>query len=257
MKLSPLTIFILGASLSFIFITYAVFQHFMPNRAEADNFEKYADSLRTEAEKMPRARQRVALATKMVNDIAGQWQQVVAAKTPLIGVRNGGIDLAVNRWQLTKDARDYRNNVQRAINRQLHVGGVKVITGPEVPMPSDSAQSVLEGYFNYPAISFPVAIFNLGTVTVRGTFDQISNHVKAWSFMPHYLAVADGLRLTGTSPNLTGTYNLSVVAFIRGDKIYPPVPEGTAAAGAGGGPTGGGGPINAPTAVGAGGVGRG
>jgi hypothetical protein len=49
--------------------------------------------------------------------------------------------------------------------------------------------------------------------------------------MPNYLAVADGLQITGTTPTMTGRYNLTVVAYIRGDKIAPPVPEGGAAPG--------------------------
>jgi len=52
------------------------------------------------------------------------------------------------------------------------------------------------------------------------------------------LAVADGLNLTGTAPILTGTYNLSVVGYIRSNIVYPGVKEGaptTMPAGGGGG----------------------
>lgn len=59
--------------------------------------------------------------------------------------------------------------------------------------------------------------------------------------MPNFLAVADGLQITGTSPVLTGTYNLTMVAFIRGDRVFPRVPDGVAAP-AGGAPGPGGAP---------------
>ena len=51
--------------------------------------------------------------------------------------------------------------------------------------------------------------------------------------MPNYLAVADGLRLDGTSPNLTGTYNLTIVGFMRTKSLAPDVPEGAAVASTG------------------------
>jgi hypothetical protein len=128
-------------------------------------------------------------------------------------------------------------------------------------MPTGNATQVVETYFNYPAIRFPVAVFDLGQVTVQGTYGQITENVRSWSDMPRYLAVASDLQITGTSPRLTGTYNVTVVAYIRGDKISAPVPEVAGAVviggqGGGGGvaPGGGGGapagPPNTPTAAG-------
>lgn len=108
----------------------------------------------------------------------------------------------------------------------------------------------MAGYFNYPAMGHPVAVFNLGTITVRGTFSQISDNIRSWTNMPNYLAVADGLQITGTSPVMTGTYNLTVVAFVRGKKIAPAVPEGSGGGAGGTSQAGGGG-------AGAGGGGRG
>ena len=89
------------------------------------------------------------------------------------------------------------------------------------------------------------------------------DNVRAYKTMPHYLAVADGLRIDGTSPNLTGTYNLTIVGFIRAKKIAPAVNEGAAAAatggfgGTGGFPGGPGGPGGFGGPGGPGGAGRG
>ncbi|MBV6458011.1 MAG: hypothetical protein HONBIEJF_01133 [Fimbriimonadaceae bacterium] len=254
MKLSPLTIILLGLSISIGVLSFALFHHYLPNKATTENLLTQVDLLKTEAGKQKRAEQRVLKAVEMVQLKADEWQAVVAAHTPPHGLGAGGIDLARNRWQLVIDARKFRNEVQRDLNRQLRRGGVTVENGPTIPFPSTSATNVVETYFNYPSIRFPVAIYDLGTVSVRGTFDQIDQHVRAWSTMPNYLAVTDGLRITGTSPNLLATYNLSLVAYIRGETVSPPVPEGAApASGSGGGPGtpgfgggGGGGPRGGP-----------
>jgi hypothetical protein len=150
----------------------------------------------------------------------------------------GGINIGVQAWQLTVDSKKFRNNIQRALNAQVRRGGVTVLAAPKVPEPDDSAATILANYYNYPAIKFPVVIFDLGTVSVRGTYKQIMDNVRSYSTMPRYLVVVDGLRIEGTAPVLTATYNLTLVGYIRGTKIYPPVPEGAASAtnsGGGGG----------------------
>ncbi|HRF61225.1 MAG TPA: hypothetical protein PLH94_15080 [Fimbriimonadaceae bacterium] len=249
MKLSSLTIFLIGLSISLIILAAGLFGFFgaegtgfLPNRAEIAMQKEYIQQLKDEANKMPQALRRVEKAKALVEEVGANWQQVVATNTPPPGM----IDLDVPAWQLTKDARGFRNNVQRAVNAQVKVGGVTVISGPFVPFTSESATSIVANDFNYPALGFPVAIWDFGTVTVRGTFEQISANVSGWKDMPNFLAVADGLQITGTSPMLTATYNLSMVAFIRGNQIFPPVPEG--AGGGGTAPGGGGmpGPGRAP-----------
>lgn len=244
MKISPLTYYVIGLSIAIAVCAFGFFWFWTPNMAEAKNFTEYGDALQIEANKKPFAIKRRDEAIAMVKERGAAWQDVVMRKTPPQSVRAGGIDLAVNRWQLTVDARLFRNNIQRAVNAQLRKGGVTVINGPEVPAFSTNATDIVETGFNYPAIEFPVVIYDFGTVTVQGTFKQICDHVEAWSRMPNYLAVADGLRFTGTSPVLTATYNLSMVAFIRGQKIAPSVPEGAGGSsatvgGAGGAPFGG------------------
>lgn len=227
MKINTLTILIVSVLFSLAILSYGYFWHYQPNMTEAGYQQEYGDKLQTEADKLPQAKRRVQQAVAMVEEMGSQWQNVVLRKTPPQSVAAGGIDLSVNRWQLTVDTRAFRNNVQRAVNRQVKRGGVQVISGPEVKAPSDSATNVVEGYFNIPPLPFPVAIFDLGAVTVTGTLQQIYNNVRQWSRMPNYLAVTDGLVIGGTSPRLVGTYNVTVVAFIRGDKIFPPVPEGS------------------------------
>lgn len=239
MKLSPLTIIIIGVAIAIIALSFGYFSNYAPNMLETSYYNENAEQLEAEANKMSAAKQRVDNAIEDVNKMATDWQAIVIRKTPPASVEAGGINLAVNRYQLTVDSLKFRNNVQRAVNAQIRRGGVEVINGPLIPQPTDSAAEIVETYYQYPARGFPVCIFEVGTITVRGTWAQISNHVRSWSSMPGYLAVADGLNITGTSPVLTANYNLVIVAYIRGDKIAPPVTGGGAPAPGGGGGGGG------------------
>lgn len=251
--LIPRTIWLIAISFSLVVISYALFFEWMPKSKEAELWEENAKQLREQAAKHPQAKRKIEKANAQIRAVEAKWNAILAEKTPEAEVSRGGINLNVNAFQLIIDTKRFRNNVQRALNKQLLAGGVKVV-GPYVPGvgDNDDPNSLLASYYNYPAIAFPVVIYDLGQVTVQGTYEQIMNHVRAWSKMPRYLAVADGLRLSGTAPILTGTYNLSVVGFIRDTGIYPPVPFGSggaaapaggvAAAGGGGAPFGGRGP---------------
>jgi hypothetical protein len=228
MKLSPLTILLCGVAIAIVALSWAFFQEYRPNNEDAANWREQASLLESEANQLSRAKKRKEQAEEMVEAKAAQWRQIVATKTPPSSLAGGGIDLSVNGWQLTVDAPKFRNNVQRLVNAQVRAGGVAVINGPAIPPPDQQASSILASYFNYPAFAYPIVIWDLGQVTVRGTYKQITENVRAWSRMPRFLAVADGLQLTGTSPMLTGTYNLSIVGFMRGKEFFPPVPEGGA-----------------------------
>lgn len=253
-KLSPLTIILLGVSIAIVALSWGFFREKMPNDLETDYQHTYRDQVQAEANKLNAAKERRQTAINMVNAKAREWAAVATTKTPAQGLANGSIDLAVNAWQLAIDTRKYRNNLQRLVNAQVKKGGIVVLNGPDVPMPPTAATGVLAGYFNYPAFDFPIVIFDFGTVTVRGTYKQIMDNVRAWTAMPNYLAIADGLSIQGTSPILTASYNVSIVGFIRGKEIFPPVPEG--GGGGGGAPGPGGAPGGAPGGGGRAGGGR-
>lgn len=223
MKLSAITYWVMGFAVCAIAICFGYFHWFKPNMDQAKLYDDWKASLIAEENRMQAAQNRVEEAEAFVAESSDRWQQIVDLKTPPTDVGSGGINLAVNRLQLTVDAMKFRNSVQRAVNSQLKRGGVTVVQGPYVREPSDDPNAVMSEYFNYPGTSYPVAIFNLGSVTVRGTWSQISQHVRSWADMPRYLAVADGLTVTGTSPELTATYNLTLVAFIKGKQIAPSV----------------------------------
>jgi hypothetical protein len=90
--------------------------------------------------------------------------------------------------------------------------------------------------------------YDFGNITVVGTFKDIMAHVSRWNKFER-LALADGLTLSGNSPNLTGTYNLRVFVFLHGtDNVGPEVPAAAAgqAGGFGGGGFGGPGGFSGP-----------
>lgn len=251
-KLNHWTWIIIGLSVSLAALAYGYFQHWMPNMAEKQAFDEQSEKLDTIIGQRTQAERRVKDALNDVAAVSAEWADIVAVKAPPKGLQNGGIDLSVNPWQLVVDAPRFRDSIQSAVNRQVRHGRVKVISGPQIKPFSQEAQQILATDFNYPALKFPVMFVDLGTITVRGTFNDIIENFEAWSRMPNYMAVSHGLRFTGTSPVLTGTYQVSMVVYIREDQVGAPVPEGAPPANGGGGGGAGGGTLG-PSSLGPGG----
>jgi hypothetical protein len=242
---------LLSVAISLVVLSWAYFYEYSYRTTYAASVDQYTSSLEAEANKLPRTKEKLKKARMEVEQKGSEWQSIVEVKTPPSTLAEGGINMAVTPYQLTVDARKFRNSVQRAVASQLRKGGVTVVLGPQVPFPSEDPTTIVSDFFNYPAARFPVCIFELGQVTIRGSFEQISAHMRSWSNMPGYLAVVDGLTLEGTSPVLTARYNLNVVAFIRGEKM-PPAAAGGGGGGAlaGGGFPGGGFPGGGPPSFG-------
>lgn len=223
MKISPIVWLLVGVAVAVVALSFGFFWHFLPNTNEAKMVRETAAEYQQQGALLDAAKQRCAKAEAEVRKIGQEWESVVEVHSPPQDVNAGGINLAVNRYQLTVDSRKFRDSVQAAVNRQVKSGGVKIIQGPTIPEPPTEPQQIVESYYNYPTFKFPACVFDLGTVTVQGTWAQIKDNIESWSTMPNYLAVADGLAVNGTSPLLTATYNVTVVAYIRGDKVAPPI----------------------------------
>ena len=250
--LYPRTIWLIFLSFSAIILALGVFKYWIPNQDEATYNVTQANALYAEGDKLKQAVIKKNKAIEAVKAAEAGWVPYVATRTPGTSTENQGININVNQLKLLLDTKRFRNSVQTAVNNQLKVGGVKVV-GPRVPgvTDQDEPNSILASYYNFPAVPFPVVIHDLGQVTVTGTYEQIMKNVRSWANFPHYLAVAHGLQLAGTAPTLTGTYNLTIVGYIRYDGMFStlPVASGAATAGGGGGFGGGGG--GAPTGPGA------
>jgi len=251
MKISPISYLIGGLAIGLIAFFYGLFMQWMPNMSDVAAYQKNTELQTDQSNLMPKAKSRVAKAIDALKKEDVAWQFFVNTKTPPTTVAAGGIDLNENAYQLGIDTYTYRDHIQQALNKQLSSGGVKILNAPTIQMldPNAEVNSILTTFYNYPAIPFPVVIFDFGTITVQGTYTQIMDHLRAYKNMPNYLAVSDGLTLTGTSPVLTGTYNLSMVGFIRGKHIFPAVSEqnagSTSGRGGGFGAPGRGGPGSA------------
>lgn len=239
MKLSAWVIVLLGVCVAAVAMSYSFFKIYKPNQTDIANHVERAEGLQAIVALRPKAEQRVRQAEQLVAQRERRWNEIVATKSAPAQLSQGGINLGVHAYQLPLDVRAYRDNLQLMINQRMLIGGVTIVgNGPEIAQIPQDARAILSGFFNYPAIPFPVVILDLGTITVQGTYDQIIRHVKAWKDLPNYLAVTTGLNFTGTSPILTARYQVSLVGYIKGNVVYPVPPGGGSsapAAGSGGG----------------------
>ena len=226
MKISGIVVLAFCLMVSAIILAVG-YSNYDPTMKEVASWKTYRDGLIQESKNAPKAIQREKDAKK-AQEAVNTWNAIAATRTLPDSLAQGGIDLSMNEYQLAIVVPTSEIASRRWLTTRFKAGGVKVITGPSIPLAPTDPTKILLSYFNYPALP-PVVIFDLGTVTVQGTYQQISDNIKAWSRMPHFLAVADGLRLTGTSPQLTGTYLVSIVGFLQTDPtrpIFPPVPPG-------------------------------
>ncbi|MEQ1822687.1 MAG: hypothetical protein ABL949_09265 [Fimbriimonadaceae bacterium] len=243
MKIGAFPILSIGFAIGLICWAFGYFQKWAPNLEYANKLKDAADAYETEANNHDQAFKKYEQARAIVLQKSAEWQVYVAKKTPPNSLGAGGIDLGVSSWQLVNDVPKFRDSVQRAVNAQSKSGGVKVLTGLNVPAPVLDSKKLLSDYFNYPALPYPVVMWNLGQIRVQGTYEQIKANAASWKNMPNYLAMSDGLQITGVAPQLTGTYNVVLVGYIRGKSIFPAVLEGAGGGtGQGGGTTGGGKP---------------
>lgn len=231
------TIWLIFLSFSAIALCTGLFFFWLPRQEETRLKVENHNAYVAEAAKLPQALKKKKVAAEAIALAEAKWKPFVERRTPSQNTNAGGINVNVNPYQLLLDTKKFRDSVQIALNRQLKVGGVTVVSGPAIPgvTDQDAPNSVLASYYNYPTSPFPVVIYDLGQVTVQGTYEQIMENVRSWADIENYLAVTQGLALSGTAPRLTGTYNLSLVGYIRYDGIFGPVPDGAGAPAAGGG----------------------
>jgi hypothetical protein len=211
-KISALTWIVCGLALGILAAAYGFTQHYQPKTQHAADINAYADSLSAEAAKLNASAKKLERAHEMVREKEAEWNEIVQVKTP----PENTVNLGVTPFQLTVESKKFHNKLQAAVNQQVKAGGVEVVQGPTVPVPTEDPNSIMASYYNYPAIGYPVVIFELGTVTVKGSYSQITENARSWKYMPNYLAVSGGLQISGTEPTLTGTYSLVLLGYLRG-----------------------------------------
>lgn len=239
-RLSGLTFIVCGLVL--IGVTWAGFWLLSmgKTREEITAWEGHVNKLREiQSEASVRAAQRrVETALEQVAKANEDWDKIARTRTP----SSGTISLTSNRWQLTVDVRRWHAVVERDLRNWITKGSVTLVPpGPMVPFPTDVPNDLIEYYFNYPALPFPVCFWDLGTITVQGTYDQIASHVRSWSHIPGYVASVRGLSITGTGARLTGRYQLSVIAYVNTPEVFGGTGDQNRVPDASGGGTGQGG----------------
>ena len=253
-KLSPLTYVVVGVVLAASIFLGFWFMKIAPGRQEIAYWSDHnakLDEIISEPSKRAAA-ERVRQALSMVRDAETSWKLIAQRRTP----SSGQMNLVPHRWQNVVNARRWHGRVEADLRKWMSQSSVRLVDPPllMIPFPTDQPNQLVQYYFNYPAFPFPIGIWDLGTVTVEGTYDQITNHVRNWSNIPNYIASVRGLSLQGTGNRLRGTYGLTLIAYVNTEYISGgpgaggTVPDlngegdsGTMTRQGGGGPTGGGG----------------
>src|SRR5471030_3275431 len=161
MKLGRFAILMIGIMIFVSASAWGYFLYYMPNMKEVGMLNDNKTANDAEAAKMPQAKKRVEKAKQMIDVKAAAWQKYVETRTPGMSLKEHGVDLSVNPWQLAVDTPKFRNDIQRAVNEQVKKGGVKVLTSPLVQRldPNLPVNQILSTFYNYPALKFPVLVF--------------------------------------------------------------------------------------------------
>jgi hypothetical protein len=222
-KITQWQVWIIGVVLSLIAGLIIYFMLWKPEMekqvAEKSRFDA-ADQI---AQQRPTFERELREANRKVVEANAKWARYDRALMPDIDVSN----LITGMRQLW--------------NEQIKVLGPKI----EKFLRQDKSVQIVQASIALPPpptdpnlVNQKVFVYDLGNITVVGTFRDILNHVTRWNSFDR-LMMADGLTLAGNSPRLAGTYNLRCFVFTHGtDKPGSQIPAATA--GQGGGFSGGG-----------------
>lgn len=215
-KLNSTTFVVVGFVLILVAVGGFVFQKIIPTNTEIGYWQEQVaklDNIISEPSKK-QAVERVREAYATVQKAETNWKQVVQTRTP----PEARINLEQHRWQTVVNTRRWVGVVESDLRKWIAKSGVRLIEpagGLQVPFPTDQPNELVQYYFNFPAFPFPLAIWDLGPITVEGTYEQIMAHVRSWSLIPNYIAEVRGLSLTGTGPRIRGTYGLTLLVYIN------------------------------------------
>ncbi|MEN3000898.1 MAG: hypothetical protein ABDI19_03540 [Armatimonadota bacterium] len=195
--------------------------------------ETYNESLRQKVAMIPQAQALVRAAENKVKEAEAALMVIQQRRMP-----KNTIDLS-NRLQAWVQWHD----MVREIGKKLEAWPVKTGVVPlytvQLPGPPTDPNQI-------PSLAL---VFPIGQVQVRASsFEALLNHVRKWNEVPNLLVLVDGLTVQGTSPNLIGSYTLTVFVYPKGP-AGPPVPSGTGGGAGGAMPGGMGGGFGGPPAA--------
>ncbi len=194
--------------------------------------ETYNESLQQKVAMIPEARRLVEQAQRKVKESEAALQVIYQRRMP-----KSTISLA-DRLQAWVQYHQMVREIGKKLEAWPEKTGVQRLYAVQLPGPPTDPNQIPE----------LVLVFPLGTVQVRASsFEGLLRHVRQWNNVPNLLVLVDGLAIQGTSPNLIGSYTLTVFVYPKGP-AGPPVPSG--GGGAGGGMPGGFGAPPAPGGLG-------
>ncbi|GBC91894.1 hypothetical protein HRbin15_00354 [bacterium HR15] len=196
--------------------------------------ETYNESLRQKAALIPQAQALVQAAERKVKEAEATLAVIQRKRMP-----KSTINLA-NRLQAWVQWHEMVREIGKKLEAWPVKTGVVPLYAVQLPGPPTDPNQIPE----------LVLVFPIGQVQVRASsFNALLNHVRKWNEVPNLLVLADGLAIQGTSPNLIGTYTLTVFVYPLGP-AGPAVPSGSGGGAGGGMPGGFGGGFSGPPAAG-------
>jgi Tfp pilus assembly protein PilO len=250
-KITQVQVWIIGVILAVIAGVGIYFGLIKPEQELLDAADQKYEAQKAIADTRPEKERDRKLAEKEVADAKAQWAIYDRTLMPNIDLSN----LLTAMFQLWTEQGE--------------------VLGPKTTkfLQSDRSVRVVQASLQLPApptdpneVNRKAYVYDLGQVTVQGTFENILKHAERWNKFDR-LVLMDGLTLSGNSPALTGSYTLRAFIFTHNtDKAGPAIPQAAAAAGGmagmggggmGGGMMGGGPPLSGPGAQYAGNYGAG
>jgi len=154
------------------------------------------------AQRQKEAKAKLADAKKQVQVAEAKWARYDRRLMPDINLSLGSILASKQLWheQLFVLGNKLNHFLDADHNVQISQSGIAL------PAPSTDPSAVNQKAF----------VFPLGTISVVGTFENVLRNVERWNGFDR-LVLTDGLTLTGTSPQLQGTYSITTFLFTHGE----------------------------------------
>ncbi len=188
--------------------------------------EENIAQLEQKVAQIPRARQLVQQAQQRVDQANRDLALIDRRKMPV-----NTIDLS-DRLKAWMQYPDMTREIAKKLEAWPEKTGVQRLYNVVLPPPPNDPNAI-------PTLAL---VYPMGTVQVRAaSFEALLNHVRKWNDVPNLVVLVDGLTISGMSPQLFGSYTLTVFVYPRnGDKPGPNVPSSPQAPGGAPGGFGGG-----------------
>jgi hypothetical protein len=223
-KLTVAQIWIIFGVLSVLTAALLWYALIKPREDEITKQASIVTTNKPEADALPVAIKDLAKANQEVAAAKVEWARYDKRYMPRIGTDDPWQD-SLKLWdqQMFKLGPKIRDFITK--DKTVQITGMNL----QLPAPS-SDPNVVSGLTLLP--------YELGTITVTGTFENILRHVERYNTFDRLIMVRD-LTLSGNSPNLVGTYAITCYIFPQGDGKGKTIPIPQAPSGAGGGMGGG------------------